>query len=227
MQQVVQLPPTVASTPGIRGYEVIKRLLDVLVSALVMIGLAPVMLLCALAVRLDSPGPVFFRQTRAGKDGKPFSVVKFRSMRTNADSKVHEEYVRAFIAAQAAGQVTASGTINKLVSDPRVTRTGRWLRKTSLDELPQLWNVLRGDMSIVGPRPPIPYELEHYSPDHMGRLAVKPGITGLWQVSGRSRTTFEEMVSLDLRYITARSILLDLRIILLTIPVVLLARDGC
>jgi exopolysaccharide biosynthesis polyprenyl glycosylphosphotransferase len=206
---------------------VIKRLLDVLVSALVMIGLAPVMLLCALAVRLDSPGPVFFRQTRAGKDGKPFSVVKFRSMRTNADSKVHEEYVRAFIAAQAAGQVTASGTINKLVSDPRVTRTGRWLRKTSLDELPQLWNVLRGDMSIVGPRPPIPYELEHYSPDHMGRLAVKPGITGLWQVSGRSRTTFEEMVSLDLRYITARSILLDLRIILLTIPVVLLARDGC
>ena len=227
MQQVVQIPQTVTAISGAKRYEMLKRALDLLISVLALIGTAPLLLLCALAVRLDSPGPVLFRQTRVGKNGKQFSVLKFRSMHINADPKVHEDYVKSFIVEPSARQEPVSGTLNKLVADPRVTRVGRWLRRTSLDELPQFWNVLRGDMSIVGPRPPIPYELEHYSTEHMGRLGTKPGITGLWQVSGRSRTTFEEMVALDLRYIAARSILLDLRIILMTIPVVLLAKDGC
>lgn len=227
MQQVVHVPQAIGTVSGIKRYEMIKRALDLLVSALALIGLAPLLLLCALAVRLDSPGPVLFRQMRVGKNGNHFPVLKFRSMHINADPKLHEDYVKAFIVAPSTRQKPVDGTLNKLVADPRVTRVGRLLRKTSLDELPQFWNVLRGDMSIVGPRPPIPYELEHYSTEHMARLRTKPGITGLWQVSGRSRTTFEEMVALDLRYIAARSILLDLRIILMTIPVVLLARDGC
>jgi lipopolysaccharide/colanic/teichoic acid biosynthesis glycosyltransferase len=185
-----------------------------------LIVLFPIMVTCALLVWRSSPGPVLFRQERIGAMGKPFMFLKFRSMRVDADPAVHQEYVAAFIAGQAQQQNAGKKAMYKLVRDPRVTGVGHWLRKTSLDELPQLLNVLRGEMSMVGPRPPIRYELEHYRAEHFGRLAMKPGITGLWQVSGRSLTTFEEMVALDIQYIQNPSILSDIRILLMTIPVV-------
>ena len=211
-----------------------KRLMDVAGAAAALVFLAPVLGACALLVALDSPGPVLFRQQRVGKGGRLFTMVKFRSMRTGAGHTSHQQYVASFIqggttapeARDVHGNGTAAAGLNKLVDDPRITRVGRWIRRTSLDELPQLWNVLRGDMSLVGPRPPIAYELDHYGPDHMRRLLVTPGVTGLWQVSGRSRTTFEEMVALDLRYIQERSLALDLAILLKTIPVVLLGSDA-
>jgi lipopolysaccharide/colanic/teichoic acid biosynthesis glycosyltransferase len=182
--------------------------------------------ICALAIRLESSGPLLFRQERVGERGKRFRLLKFRSMVANADATPHREYVAAFIRGTAERQGGKGAAVYKLARDPRVTRVGRLMRRTSLDELPQLWNVLRGDMSLVGPRPPIPYELEHYQKVHLGRLAVKPGITGLWQVSGRSSTSFEAMVDMDLAYIQQRSLGLDLRILLKTIPVVLSARSA-
>jgi exopolysaccharide biosynthesis polyprenyl glycosylphosphotransferase len=202
-------------------YPMVKRLFDVASAAILMVVLAPVLGLCALAVRLDSPGPVLFRQRRAGQDGRPFTMVKFRTMRVDADPALHREYAAAFIRGQARQHPVGTNGTFKLVHDPRITAVGRWLRRTSLDELPQLWNVLKGEMSMVGPRPPIPYEIEHYQPAHLARLAVRPGITGLWQIGGRSDTTFEEMVALDLEYIRSRSLLLDLRILVATIPAVL------
>jgi lipopolysaccharide/colanic/teichoic acid biosynthesis glycosyltransferase len=149
-------------------------------------------------------------------------MLKFRSMYVGVDPSPHQSYIVAFINGQAELQRSAEGqALYKLADDCRVTRVGRWLRETSLDELPQLWNVLRGEMSMVGPRPPLPYEAELYQPAHLQRLAVRPGITGLWQVSGRSRTTFEEMVAMDCQYIRSQSFSLDLSILLRTIPVVL------
>jgi lipopolysaccharide/colanic/teichoic acid biosynthesis glycosyltransferase len=232
-------------------YAATKRVIDVAVAATALTLLLPVLAACALLVVLDSPGPVFFRQQRVGKNGRLFTMLKFRSMRTGADTALHQQYVAAFIggslttrgveraASPAPGTTggsptaatphtagTTAGGLYKLTDDPRVTRVGRWLRRLSLDELPQLWNVLRGEMSLVGPRPPIAYELDHYAQAHMRRLLVVPGLTGLWQVSGRSRTTFEEMVALDLRYIEERSLALDLTILLKTIPVVLLGSDA-
>lgn len=212
------------STPSL--YELSKRVLDVVASAALLCGLAPLFAVCALAIRLDSAGPVFFRQQRVGQHGKLFTILKFRSMRADADVAPHRAYVAAFIQGQAPRQRSAEGAVYKLVDDPRITRVGRWLRRTSMDELPQLWNVLRGDMSLVGPRPPIPYEIEHYQPAHLQRLAVRPGLTGLWQISARSTSTFDAMVALDLEYIRRRSLGLDLRILLGTIPAVLRARGA-
>jgi exopolysaccharide biosynthesis polyprenyl glycosylphosphotransferase len=206
------------------SYRQVKRLLDVTVAALLLTCLSPLLALCALAIRLESAGPILFRQPRVGEGGRRFTMLKFRSMYTGAKAAPHREYAAAFIRGQARPDQGAG--VYKLVDDPRVTRVGRWLRRTSLDELPQLWNVLRGEMSLVGPRPPIPYELEHYRPEHFRRLQVRPGITGLWQVSGRSRTTFEEMVALDLEYIKRRSLVLDLDILLRTIPTVLLRANA-
>jgi lipopolysaccharide/colanic/teichoic acid biosynthesis glycosyltransferase len=208
------------------SYQSLKRCLDLALSGLLLVALAPVWALCAVAVRLDSPGPILFRQQRAGEGGRIFTMLKFRTMRANADTTSHREYVASLINGQSQPHSNEQGQFYKLVGDPRITPVGHWLRRTSLDELPQLANVLRGEMSLVGPRPPIPYELEHYQPAHLQRLAVKPGITGLWQVSGRSRTTFEEMVKLDLEYISKQSLLLDLGILLKTIPVVLYSPDG-
>jgi lipopolysaccharide/colanic/teichoic acid biosynthesis glycosyltransferase len=202
------------------AYRMVKRILDVSVAALLLIALSPVFLVCALLVWRSSPGPILFRQERIGEGGQPFTFLKFRSMRANSDPSLHQEYVAAFISGQAEQQPSGQRAMYKLTRDPRVTTAGHWLRKTSLDELPQLLNVLRGDMSMVGPRPPIRYELDHYRPEHFSRLAVKPGITGLWQVSGRSLTTFEEMVALDISYIQHPSIVEDLRILLKTVPVV-------
>jgi len=209
--------------PRLRGnaYAALKRVIDVLVATIVLLSVAPLLLLCAIVIVLDSPGPVLFRQQRVGKGGRMFTLLKLRSMCTDADPELHRGYVSEFIRGRAERSLDSGREIYKVVHDPRITRAGRWLRKTSMDELPQLWNVLRGEMSLVGPRPPIPYEVEFYSPDHRARLNAKPGITGLWQVSGRNSTTFEDMVQIDVDYIQRASLRLDLEIMARTIPVVL------
>jgi exopolysaccharide biosynthesis polyprenyl glycosylphosphotransferase len=207
-------------------YRIAKRLLDVTVSATVLVILAPVFAACAIAVWRSSPGPIIFRQERVGLRGQTFTFLKFRSMYHRADAAPHREYVTAFIRGEAAQQDDGDKQVYKLVTDTRVTPVGRLLRRTSLDELPQFWSVLRGDMSLVGPRPPIPYEVEHYRPDQLARLGVKPGITGLWQISGRSSTTFAEMVALDLLYIKQQSFWFDVAILLRTIPAVLSTRGA-
>ena len=189
---------------------------------------APLFLAIAVAIKLTSKGPVFFRQQRIGHFGKPFVFVKFRSMYLNNDPKIHLDYIRQLISGKAEKQPSNGNGkgVYKLTADPRVTRVGAFLRKTSLDELPQLINVLRGEMSLVGPRPPIPYEVDTYQTWHRRRvLEAKPGITGLWQVSGRSRVGFDEMVRLDVRYAMQRSFWLDLKILLLTPRAVILG-DG-
>jgi lipopolysaccharide/colanic/teichoic acid biosynthesis glycosyltransferase len=184
------------------------------------VAFGPVLLCVAAAVKLTSKGPVFFRQQRVGEAGEPFTMFKFRTMQVNADHRIHQEYVEKFIQNQAA--TSGKDAVFKLVNDPRVTSVGDFLRRSSLDELPQFWNVLRGDMSLVGPRPPLPYEVARYKRWHRRRvLEAKPGITGLWQVTGRSRTTFDEMVRLDLRYARTRSVWNDLHILLATPKAVL------
>ena len=199
-----------------RIYLATKRALDVVGSAALLLLLAPLFLLIAALVKLGSTGPVFFEQVRVGQWMKSFKILKFRTMYVNVDEKLHQQYVTWFITSS--GEGTPGHTeVFKLTHDPRITPIGRFLRRTSLDELPQLWNVLRGDMSLVGPRPPIPYELEQYQPWHCRRLLdAKPGITGLWQVTGRSRTTFNEMVRLDLRYARTCSLWTDVKILLAT-----------
>ncbi len=205
----------------------IKRTIDVFGSAMALILLSPVLLTIALAIKLSSPGPMLFRQKRIGQYGVPFTCLKFRSMHTGNDPRIHMDFVKNLIRGNASpGASGANGKVYKITTDPRLTSVGRILRKTSLDELPQFLNVLRGDMSMVGPRPPIPYELEAYDTWHRRRLLdVQPGITGLWQVSGRSRVPFDDMVRLDLRYATAWSLWLDLKILLRT-PQAILSGDG-
>ncbi|HEY8188358.1 MAG TPA: sugar transferase [Pyrinomonadaceae bacterium] len=203
-----------------------KRISDIVIASLTLVLLLPFWLVIALLIRFDSKGPVFYTQERVGMDGRIFVVYKFRTMRVDADSDVHREYQRKFIAGHAEANVgDADRPAYKLRDDPRITRVGRILRRLSLDEVPQLFNVLRGDMSVVGPRPPIPYEVEAYELRHRKRLDMKPGLTGLWQVSGRNRLPFEEMVKLDLFYIENWSILFDLKIILRTV-LVMLRGDG-
>jgi lipopolysaccharide/colanic/teichoic acid biosynthesis glycosyltransferase len=197
----------------------VKRGIDILGSAVALATLAPLFGAIAVAIKLSSPGPVLFRQTRLGRYGMPFTFLKFRSMTCGNDPRIHIDYVTRFIAgaADAATGVSEDGAVYKITDDPRVTRVGRLLRRTSLDELPQLLNVLRGEMSLVGPRPPLPYEFEAYDVWHRRRvLEVKPGITGLWQVNGRSRLRFDEMVRLDLQYARTWSPWLDLRILMRT-----------
>ncbi|WP_353476197.1 WecB/TagA/CpsF family glycosyltransferase (plasmid) [Salipiger sp. H15] len=193
-----------------------KRLLDLTLAGLAAVALSPLLLLVMLAVRLDSPGPAFYRQTRVGKDGTPFSVLKFRSMYTDAEAR------RAALLAQS----DRAGICFKSRNDPRVTRIGRILRRSSLDELPQIFNVLRGEMSLVGPRPALPQEVAAYPAQALGRLRVKPGITGLWQVSGRADISFDKMIDMDLAYGASRSTLLDLMIIFLTFRTVLSGRGA-
>jgi len=210
---------------GLQGW--LKRALDVTLSGLAIILLSPVLAMIALLVKRSSPGPVLFVQERIGKNGVPFRFYKFRTMVHNSDDAIHRQFAAMFInGGDEPEESQASNKVFKLTNDPRVTRIGRWLRKTSMDELPQLFNILKGEMSIVGPRPPIAYELDHYSPWHHERLRVTPGLTGLWQVSGRSNVPFEEMVRLDIHYINTWNLLEDLRIILKTIPVVLKGSGG-
>jgi exopolysaccharide biosynthesis polyprenyl glycosylphosphotransferase len=193
-----------------------KRALDLTLVSVGMLVVGPLMLLIALAVKLDSPGPIFYRQKRVGKDGHRFWMLKFRSMGQDADKRLADLKV----------QNEATGPLFKMRRDPRVTRVGGILRRWSLDELPQLLNVLRGDMSLVGPRPPLPSEVEQYEDWHMGRLRAMPGLTGLWQVSGRSEVPFHDMVRLDLHYIRNWSLAFDLEILLRTIPAVLTNRGA-
>jgi lipopolysaccharide/colanic/teichoic acid biosynthesis glycosyltransferase len=196
------------------------RALDLLLVVPLLVLLSPLMLVIALVVKLDSSGPAIFSQRRCGRSLRPFTLHKFRTMTVGAPSHVHRAYVEALIAG-AQPEHAGPGPRFKLVDDARVTRTGHWLRRTSLDELPQLWNVLRGEMSLVGPRPALDYEVAKYEPAWLGRFAVKPGMTGIWQVSGRSNLTHDEMIELDLRYVARRSIGLNASILFRTIPVVL------
>jgi lipopolysaccharide/colanic/teichoic acid biosynthesis glycosyltransferase len=208
-------------------YDTLKRGLDILVSFVLLTTLSPVLLLIAALVKLGSRGPVLFRQVRVGYRARPFTMLKFRTMQTGVDDRVHRDYVSSFIKGTSQIHGSDQSGFFKLTNDRRVTPIGSLLRKTSFDELPQLWNVLRGDMSLVGPRPPIPYELEQYDPWHRRRvLEAKPGITGLWQVTGRSQTTFDEMVRLDLRYIRTRSLWADIKILLATPAAALLGKGA-
>ena len=207
----------------------VKRLMDIVGSALAMIFFAPVFLAIGLVIKMSSKGPVFFRQRRIGQHGEPFTFLKFRTMHVNNDPALHQEYVRKLIAGQAEPAPSDGNGhgVYKIKSDPRVTRFGTFLRRTSLDELPQLINVLRGEMSLVGPRPPIKYEVDHYDIWHRSRLLeAKPGITGLWQVNGRSRVKFDDMVRLDIRYARTWSVWLDIKILLQTPHAVLLGEGA-
>jgi exopolysaccharide biosynthesis polyprenyl glycosylphosphotransferase len=223
VDQIGVLPViTLFREPLGQGARLLKRACDVVLGVFALVVLAPLWSVVALLIKLDSPGPVFYRQERVGMDGRIFLFLKFRTMLTGADDREHREYQRRYIEGRPDTNLGDSQRpVYKLHQDPRVTRTGRWLRRTSLDELPQLLNVLRGDMSVVGPRPPIPYEVESYALWHRKRLDMKPGMTGLWQVSGRNRLSFDEMVRLDLFYIENWSLWLDLKIMLRTLPVLL------
>jgi lipopolysaccharide/colanic/teichoic acid biosynthesis glycosyltransferase len=210
------LAPTLHAMQS-RRYDAVKRLLDVTLTGMLLILLAPLFAVVAALVRLTSPGPVLFKQQRVGLMMQTFVMLKFRTMEVNAAPAIHQEFVSAFITGRRSGDQSDSNRVFKIVKDPRITSIGHFLRRTSLDELPQLWNVLRGDMSLVGPRPPLPYEVAHYKTWHFRRIAeAKPGVTGLWQVKGRSRTTFDEMVRLDLKYVKHRSLWMDLQILLAT-----------
>lgn len=197
------------------------RILDFTVAAGVLVVLSPLLLLIALAIRLTSKGPVLFRQERVGKDLRRFALYKFRTMRPDVSAEPHRTYVQALITDRADER---DGNLYKLSVDDRITPIGRHLRSWSLDEIPQLFNVLRGEMSLVGPRPVISYEVELYPETYLRRFTVKPGLTGLWQVSGRNERTYHEMVQFDLEYAERRSLAFDLKILLKTIPVVLRRR---
>jgi lipopolysaccharide/colanic/teichoic acid biosynthesis glycosyltransferase len=190
-----------------------RRTLDLLGAAALLLLLAPLFAVVAVLIKLDSPGPVLFRQERVGRDGRPFVCLKFRSMRVDADQKVHAAYV--------AERIREGLPLLKLQADPRITRVGRFLRSTSIDELPQLWNVLCGQMSLVGPRPALAYEVELYDAAQRQRLLVKPGVTGLAQVYSRGKGTLTEYVGHDLEYVARRTFWLDVKILLITLPAVL------
>jgi lipopolysaccharide/colanic/teichoic acid biosynthesis glycosyltransferase len=212
-----------------KTFRAVKRVMDVLGSLLALVFFSPIFLFAAVAIKATSKGPVFFRQRRVGQHGNPFVFLKFRSMHVNNDASVHKEYVQRLIAGKA-DKHPSNGNgqgVYKLTKDSRITRVGAFLRKTSLDELPQFVNVLKGEMSLVGPRPPVPYEVEAYDIWHRRRLLeARPGITGLWQVSGRSRVTFDDMVRLDLHYARTWSPWTDIKILLRTPAAVMLGEGA-
>jgi exopolysaccharide biosynthesis polyprenyl glycosylphosphotransferase len=197
--------------PRKKIYEICKRIIDIILSILALICLSPIFFITALAIKLDSKGPVIYTQYRVGKNGKRFKMYKFRSMCADAAEKLKD--IRSLNEKE--------GPIFKITNDPRVTRIGKIIRKSSIDELPQLFNIFRGDMTIVGPRPPLVNEFEQYTPYQAQRLCVTPGLTCYWQISGRSNLSFQEWVELDIKYINERGFLTDLKIILRTIPAVI------
>ena len=197
-------------------YPIVKRIIDLSGAVAGVVLAMPLMLITAIAIKLESRGPILFAHPRLGKDGRPFVMFKFRSMCQEA----------SVLQAQLVSQNGVPGPVFKIRSDPRITRIGHLIRKYSLDELPQLWNVLRGEMSLVGPRPPIPDEVTRYHPWQRERLAVKPGLTCTWQVSGRSDVPFDDWVQMDIEYVRTRSLLMDLKLLLLTVPAVISARGA-
>ncbi|MER3437193.1 MAG: undecaprenyl-phosphate glucose phosphotransferase, partial [Chloroflexota bacterium] len=218
LAEVAGVPLIGIKDASIRGLNyVVKRSIDILLATSVLLVMALPMLVIAILIRRDSPGPVLFRQVRIGRDGRPFVMLKFRCMIDGADEQ-RAELIRTHHG--------VDPRLFKLRDDPRLTRVGRWLRRWSLDELPQFINVLRGQMSVVGPRPPLPEEVERYEEWHRQRLLVTPGLTGLWQINGRSNLTFDEMVRLDLYYAEHWSPWLDVKIVLRTIPAVLTGRGA-
>jgi lipopolysaccharide/colanic/teichoic acid biosynthesis glycosyltransferase len=205
-------------------FTLLKPVLDYFIAIILLILASPMFLIFAIGIKLYSPGPVFYYQKRIGKDGKPFRMIKFRSMRVNADTTPHKEYVQSLIRQNTRPRDLGKDTL-KLEADPRITGLGKILRSFGLDELPQLINVLKGEMSIVGPRPSLDYELEVYEDWHKNRLAVLPGITGVWQVTAHNAVSFNEMVQIDLDYIQKASLWLDLKVMLLT-PIEMLKKKG-
>jgi lipopolysaccharide/colanic/teichoic acid biosynthesis glycosyltransferase len=208
------------------GYLRAKRVLDILFTLLILLPLCMVVVVVGVLIRLDSEGPVFYRQKRVGLNGTEFMMLKFRSMYVNRDDQVHREAIKRYMEGEQLSDNDEGGLSYKLDNDPRITRVGRFIRKTSIDELPQFFNVLRGEMTLVGPRPPVPYEVEFYSSRDWQRLAGKPGLTGPWQVYGRSRVTFQEMVELDIAYLQRQSLWEDIKLIFLTVPVMISGRGG-
>lgn len=202
------------------GHDAAKRGLDITISLALIILLAPVLMVLVALVRFTSAGPALFSQERLGRDRRPFTMLKLRTMHVNRDDRIHREYVASLLSADQEANRSPGNGLYKL-DDPRVTSLGAWLRRTSLDEIPQLINVLRGEMSLVGPRPVLPWEAEMFAETHQRRFAVKPGITGLWQVSGRNRLTMREALELDVEYVVRRSFILDLAILFRTVPAVL------
>lgn len=233
-QKFQQLTESLASPAGTKFRErmwaerFVKRSIDVVSASLVTVLGFPFFLAVALLIKLTSRGPVFYSQLRIGEQGEVFTLYKFRTMRQGVDDAIHREFTRTFIEGRMSNSSLdeKAPSVYKLTNDPRVTSIGNFLRKTSLDELPQFINILKGEMTIVGPRPPLQYELEYYEEWHKLRLEVKPGLTGLWQVSGRSSVPFNEMVKLDLYYIEHWTLLLDFKIMMRTIPVMLFGSGG-
>ena len=223
VQEVGGVPLIGMKTCQIIGFNyLIKRVIDIAASLLILLFFLPLMVMVAALIKISSPGPILFRQTRIGYKHRPFQLLKFRSMLVSSDDSEHRDFVRDWIADKKDAQQVENGTIiHKITNDKRVTPVGRLIRKFSIDELPQIFNVLRGDMSLIGPRPPLPYEIEHYKEWHKRRLDAPPGITGLWQVSGRNRLNFDEMVRLDLYYIENWSLEMDFKIAVRTLLEVL------
>ena len=209
--------PATVKTNSKTGYEAVKRVFDFVCSLLAIIVLSPLMLVVGIAIKVEDGDPIIFTQTRIGKDGKPFKMYKFRSMWKNA-----EKYL-----SKLEDQNEADGPVFKIEDDPRITRVGKFIRRYSIDELPQLFNIIKGDMSIVGPRPPLENEVECYTSYERQRLNVKPGLTCYWQCSGRSNIGFDEWMELDIKYINERSALTDLKLIFKTIPAVLKHDGAC
>jgi len=223
VSDAIALDATVEARPATA---VACRVVDVILAAIMLVLLLPVLLAAAVAIKLDSPGPVLFRQVRVGRGRRTFLVNKLRTMRFGVSEQPHHDYVRALIAGDSASLDRAGRPLYKLARDDRVTAVGRFLRRWSIDELPQLYNVLRGEMSLVGPRPAIPYEVDHYERGWLRRFSVRPGITGLWQVSGRNELTFANMMRLDIAYADVWTLRLNLLILARTVWVVVRKRGS-
>lgn len=230
LHEPAMFPDTTPGARSMKGLSTAKRFVDIMSSLLALLLISPILIATAIAVKLTSKGPVFFKQQRVGQYGRSFTFLKFRSMHSNSSEAMHEKFIQDFIAGGIGGKRESGEgkTVYKLTNDPRLTSIGAFLRRSSLDELPQLFNILRGDMSLVGPRPPIFYEVHCYSAWHRRRLwSVKPGLTGLWQVMGRSRVPFDEMVRMDLRYAKSWSPWLDTKIVFKTLMVVIRGDGAC
>jgi lipopolysaccharide/colanic/teichoic acid biosynthesis glycosyltransferase len=219
-------PPTQNTVLISKAYLRCKRILDFMITMLMLVPLFVIIAICAALIRIDSKGPIFFRQKRIGMHGVVFDMFKLRSMYIDADDSLHRASIKQYINGSTLNDEVISDNLYKLVDDPRVTRVGRFIRKFSLDELPQFINVLRGEMTLVGPRPPLPYEVVEYDAHDWIRLSGKPGLTGTWQVYGRSRVPFKRMVEMDIEYLGEQSIRQDLKLIALTLPVMLRGRGG-